>query len=101
MMPGIGASSGEDPDADALMVLILFERHNRRKMLTRILVEREPLKEIKGERDRKFAHNTLNIFARALCCRGMLEFQGEKKEPHRSCRMFHRGKCPLYDKENP
>lgn len=99
-MPGIGASSGEDPDADALTVLILFHRHNRKRWLTRLLVQRERLKEIRADRDRRFAINTLNCFARALCCRGMLEFQGEKKEPHRSCRMFRHGKCPLYEKEN-
>ena len=100
MMPGIGASSGEDPDADALMVLILFDRHNRKNILKRLLVHRESLKDIRSDRDRAYAYNTLNRFARALCCRGLLEFQGSKKEPHRSCRLFRHGKCPLHDEEN-
>jgi len=100
MIPGIGASSGEDPDADALMVLILFCRHNKKNMLTRLLVNRETFKDIRGERDKALAYKTLNRFARALCCRGMLEFQGKKKEPHRSCRTYRQGKCALYEPEN-
>lgn len=99
MMPGIGASSGEDPDADALTVLILFSRHNKKKLLTRLLVDRESIKEIRGERDKAMAYRVLHRFACALCCRGLLEFQGEKKEPHRSCRLYQRGKCPVYKTE--
>jgi len=96
----IGGRSGNDPDADALTVLVLFSRHDRRRLLTRIIIRRERFKEIKGERDRKYAFRTFASFARALCCRGLIEFQGERKEPQRSCRMYKNGECPLFEKES-
>ena len=97
----IGASSGEDPDADSLTVLLLFHRHDRRRLLSRILIRRERAKDIKGERDRKYAYRTVAAFARALCCRGLIEFQGSGKEPQRSCWTFRNGRCPRFDEDPP
>jgi hypothetical protein len=88
----------DDPDADALTVLILFSRYDgSRRALTRLYIRRVRFREIKSRRDRQIASRAQMRFLRALCHRGLIEFQGDAHEPHRSCRMLASGRCPRFD----
>lgn len=88
----------DDPDADALTVLILFSRYDgKRRSLSKLYIRRVRWKEIKNRRDRQIASRANMRFLMALCCRGLLEYQGDHREPHRSCRMLRSGRCHRFD----
>jgi len=92
-----GNAAGEDFDADALTVLVLFCRFNgKRRSLTKLYLERVRIKNIKNYHARGVASNANRQFLTQLCCRGMLVFQGDRHEPHRSCRAFQAGQCSMY-----
>jgi len=99
MMPGIGASAGEDPDADALTVAVLFCRLNHRRALTRLLILRHSLRDVPSRIERRRLSKARRRFAEELCCRGLLEFQGEKKDPVKNCRKYSGGSCHRFKKE--
>jgi hypothetical protein len=63
---------------DPETVLLLFERFDRYRYLTRVIIEGRPLEAFPG-RERGRARRTLARFARELCWRGLLEY------PPKSC----------------
>ena len=84
----------DDPDADALTVLILFYRFDGyRRALTKLYLRHVRFREIKSRRDRDIVSRANRRFLQALCCRGLLEYQGNQNEPHRNCRMLLAGSC--------
>jgi hypothetical protein len=88
----------DDPDADALTVLMLFDRFDgRRRSLTRLYIRRVRWKEIKSRYERGIVSRAQMRFLSALCCRELIEYQGDNREPHRSCRMLKKGRCPRWD----
>lgn len=92
-----GVDSGKDYDADALTVLILFCRFDGpRRSLTKLYILRVRKKEIKNRRDHGVMSRANQRFIAELCCRGLLVFQGDRREPHRSCMMFQAGRCAKY-----
>ena len=94
-----GKVAGEDYDADALTVLILFCRFDgKRNSLTKLYIHRVRFREIKNNRDRSVASHANRRFLKQLCCRGLLAFQGGRNEPHRSCRAFQAGECYRFAK---
>jgi len=97
-MPGVGASAGEDPDADAMMVLVLFFRLDGRRALTRLIINRESLREVPSKMERKRLAQARRRFSEELCCRGLLEYQGENREPIKSCRKLNEGTCHRFVK---
>jgi len=74
---------GRDPET----VLVLFDRLDRYRYLTRIYIERKPLDSFHG-RERQRARRTLVRFARELCWRGLL------KNPPKGCVQNLHGKFP-------
>ena len=66
---------GPEPDneRDVLTVLVLFDRHDRYRYLTRLLVKREGFDSFSSGRERGRAWRTLVRFAGSLCCLGLLE----------------------------
>jgi hypothetical protein len=87
--------TGEDADALALTVDLLFARYDRRRYLTRLFIERKQISDFPG-RERHRARKARNHFVRELCHRGMLEFQGESKDPQKSCPAYVHGQCPRF-----
>ena len=93
-----GRPSGEDHDADALTVLILFCRFNgSRRALTKLYIHRARFKEIKNRHDRRVISHANRRFLKALCCRGLLIYQGDDKEPHRFCKRLKDGRCHRFE----
>ncbi len=79
-----------DDDRDPLMVLVLFARYDRRRLLTRLYIKRKPMLSFApGERWR--ASEARRQFEQSLCSHGLLEvppkscFQNAKKK-FPSCR---------------
>lgn len=95
-----GETPGEDYGADALTVLVLFCRFDgSRRALTKLYLRRVRFREIKSRRDRDIVARANRRFLEALCCRGLIEYQGDDHEPHRSCRLLKAGTCPRFDPE--
>lgn len=95
LRPTLGPE-GED-DRDPLTVVVLFSRHDRRRYLTRLLVERIPLKQLPGQ-ERRRARRAVSRFARDLCSRGLLEnppkgCPGNVPNEFPSCRPGCRARC--------
>jgi hypothetical protein len=87
-----------DDDRDPETVMILFERLDRYRYLTRLFIEHQPLEEFPG-RERGRAYRTLARFARELCWRGLLDsppetcnrnLHGEFPECRHGCRTGER-----------
>lgn len=95
----VGASAGMDPDADALTVLVVFCRVNGRRALSRLLIERVKMRDVRSREERRRLRHARERFARELCCRGLLEWQGERKAPHDKCRKLRAGTCPRFSAE--
>jgi hypothetical protein len=92
-----GKDSGVDYDADALTVLILFCRYDgSRSALVRLYIRGVRFREVKSRRERQIMSNANRRFLKALCHRGLLMYQGDESEPHRSCRILRAGYCERY-----
>ena len=76
-----------DDDRDPETVMILFERLDRYRYLTRIFIEHRPLEEFPG-RERGRAWRTMARFARELCLRGLLD------SPPKTCNRNLHGNFP-------
>ena len=83
---GAGGADVAD-ERDALTVLVLFDRLNRHRYLTRLLIDRQSLELFAG-RERRRARHALICFAQELCCRGLLE------SPPKGCPQNLLGKFP-------
>ena len=95
-----GKDSGEDYGADALTVLILFSRYDgSRRALVRLYIRGVRFRDIKNKREYRIISNANRRFLAALCCRGLLAYQGDESEPHRNCRMLKAGTCPRFDQK--
>lgn len=78
-----------DDDRDPETVLLLFKRYDQRRVLTRLLIERQPIDEFRGS-ERHRARKARNHFARELCCRGLLT------DPLDRCIQAASGRCPRF-----
>lgn len=86
--PTRGAQRPESLQAgDPETVLLLFDRLDRYRYLTRIIIHRVPLEALPG-RERNRARRTLARFARELCWRGLLDC------PPKSCDRNLHGEFP-------
>jgi len=78
---------------DPETVMLLFERFDRHRYLTRLILEHKPLEAFPG-RERGRAYRTLARFAKELCGRGLLRYP-PKDCPQNLQKQFPscRGKC--------
>lgn len=95
-----GKDVNVDHDADALTVLVLFSRYDGpRHALVRLYIRGVRFRDIKRGRERRLMSNANRRFLVALCCRGLLVYQGDNSEPHRSCHILKAGMCKRFNKE--
>ncbi len=92
--PAHGATRPEsEHPGDPETVMVLFDRYDKRRHLTRLLIEALPLDEFPNKEKRR-ARKSMNHFVRELCHRGLL------LHPRKSCIAFGKGQCPRFPRQD-
>lgn len=82
-----------EDDRDPETVMVLFERYDSRRALTRLFIEGQTLDDFGGN-ERKLARRSRNRFIRELCHRSLLA------HPRKSCFENARGQCPRFPRQD-